>query len=83
MILYPIFSRRIAYQLEKMGFKLIKIVLKNLTMRCQKIWQFIHQKIWHHSLKNLVAGVKKSDISVKKSDMVAKKFGEGVKKLPK
>ncbi len=25
MILYPIFSRRIAYQLEKMGFKLIKI----------------------------------------------------------
>lgn len=33
--------------------------------------------------KNLVAGVKKFDISVKKSDIVAKKFGEGVKKLPK
>lgn len=52
MILYPIFSRRIAYQLEKMGFKLIKIVPKKSDREMSK-------NLTAHSLKNLTSYVKK------------------------
>lgn len=53
MILYPIFSRRIAYELEKQGFKLIKMA-PNRRRPELHVYYFEDTVALHHAAQKLI-----------------------------
>lgn len=57
MKLYPIFSRRIAYILEKQGFKLIKIA-PNQNKPELNVYYFEETVEFHNAARALISGEK-------------------------
>lgn len=53
MKLYPIFSRRIAYELEKMGFKLIKMAPNRHNSNLQ-VYYFEDTVALHNAAQSLI-----------------------------